>query len=79
MNVMPMWICQIPLALNTMTLYWYIKFEKDVTLIVSTNVWLRNIYHVFLVYNPLMFIFVSRGFLRALLRLLDRCLYAIRV
>lgn len=72
-NVLPVWLCTFPVTLNAIALYWCIQFENDCSTILYLNPYIRDLFLIHSIYNPMMYMSSSTEFRRALLRLVKKC------
>ena len=71
-NTIPFWICTFPITCNGIALYWCIRFETNCSVIVGTNPYFRAMFLLHVIYNPVMHMFTSLEFRRALKRLIQK-------
>lgn len=66
-NVLPMWLCHLPIAVSAIALYWcfYQHQSGDCGAIVQVNVWMKNVYFAHSLYIPCTYVITNREFHRA--------------
>ena len=68
-NILPFWICTFPLSCCSMALYWCIRLELNCSLVFDVIPYLRDLFLVHVVYNPVMYMSTSAEFQRAVVHL----------
>ena len=68
-NILPFWICTFPLTCCSMALYWCIRLELNCSLVFAVIPYLRDLFLIHVVYNPVMYMSTSAEFQRAVVHL----------
>lgn len=71
-NILPFWVCTLPVTCNAIALYWCYRLGSDCSIIFAINPYLRNMFLIHVIYNPAMYMLCSLEFRRALSRILRR-------
>lgn len=71
-NTIPIWIFTFPITCNGIALYWCTRLGTSCSFITITNPYLRNMFLFHAIYNPVMYMFSSMEFRRALRRLIEK-------
>lgn len=66
-NILPVWICTFPVTLNAIAIYWCIRLQQNCPVIYQINPYLRDMFLFHNTYTPLMYMFTSTEFKRALI------------
>ena len=64
-NILPFWICTIPLTCNSLALYYCMKFQVKSSLVFTTNFYMRDLFLIHVIYNPIMYSLTNAEFQRA--------------
>ena len=71
-NMLPFCFCTFPVTLNAIAIYWCIRLQTNCPTVFLINPYLTDLFLIHTIYNPLMYIFTSREFKRALIHLKDK-------
>lgn len=71
-NVLPVWLCTFPVALNAIALYWCIRMKLNCSLIFLINPYICDLFLIHCIYNPVMYMSSSTEFWRAMSRFLRK-------
>lgn len=71
-NVLPVWLCTFPVTLNAISLYWCVHLELNCSTIVLINPYIKDLFLLQIIYNPVMYISSSTEFWRALFHLVRK-------
>ena len=58
-NVLPFWLCTFPVSCQSIALYWCILLESDCYSIYHMSFYLRDLFMVHSIYNPVMYTFIA--------------------
>lgn len=65
-NVFPFWLCTFPVSCQAIALYWCMRLEADCyTTIYQNSSYLRELFMLHSIYNPLMYMITSCEFRKA--------------
>ena len=70
--VLPMWLFHFSHAFYAFSMFWCLKFGFDCRPLMGINVFFRNAYILYSLYNPIMYLSTSKEFRRAFGRLCAR-------
>jgi hypothetical protein len=65
-NVLPFWLCTFPISCTSIAIYWCIQLGGDCSVLGQMMSYLRDAFLLHSTYNPLMSMFSSSEFCRAL-------------
>ncbi len=66
-NVLPFWLCTFPVSCQAIALYWCMRLEASCyTTIYQNSYFLRELFMIHSIYNPLMYMITSCEFRKAL-------------
>ena len=65
-NILPFWICTFPVTCNAISLYWCVRLGTDCSTTFAIYPYIGNLFLFHSIYNPLMYMFFSGEFRRAL-------------
>ena len=68
-NMLPFWLCTFPVTLNAIAIYWCVHLQMNCPTVFRINPYLTDLFLIHTVYNPLMYMFNSKEFKRALIHL----------
>lgn len=68
-NILPFWICTFPLSCCTMALYWCIRLKLNCSIIFIVIPYLRDMFLVHVIYNPICNMSTNAEFQRAVVHL----------
>ena len=68
-NILPFWICTFPLTCCSIALYWCIRLELNCSTIFIVIPYLRDLFLVHVIYNPICYMSTSPEFRRAVVHL----------
>lgn len=68
-NVLPVCLCTFPVTLNGIAIYWCIRLGKNCPILYQLNPYIYDFFQIYIVYNPIMYMFTSTEFKRALIHL----------
>ena len=71
-NMIPFWLCTFPVTLNAIMIYWCFRLQIKCSFIQQTNPYLVDWFTVHTIYNPLMYMFTSIEFKRAVINLKNK-------
>ena len=71
-NMLPFWLCTFPVTLNGIAIYWCVLLQSNCPIVYRINPYFTDWFIVHTLYNPMMYIFTSKEFKRALIHLKDK-------
>ena len=66
-NILPFWLCTFPVTLNVIAMYWCLRTGGDCAIFFVIGSYLRDMFMLHTIYNPIMYIIGSSEFRRAVL------------
>jgi hypothetical protein len=71
-NILPFWFCTFPLTCVTMALYWCVKFQVEIYIVLRMNFYLRDLFLIHVIYNPIMYSLTNGEFQRAVIHFIRK-------
>jgi 5-hydroxytryptamine receptor 1 len=71
-NMLPFWLCTFPVTVNGIAIYWCYCLQINCSVARRINPYLIDWFTIHTLYNPLMYMFTSKEFKRALFHLKDK-------
>jgi hypothetical protein len=72
-NFLPVWLCTFPVTLNAIAIYWCFRLGTSCPTLFRINPFICDLFLIQIVYNPLMCMYTSKEFKRALAHLKQKC------
>ncbi|XP_045036541.1 alpha-2A adrenergic receptor isoform X2 [Daphnia magna] len=64
-NLLPLWLCTFPISCTSLAIYWCIRLGGDCTILGQIMSYLRDVFLLHSIYNPVMYMCTSSEFRRA--------------
>ena len=71
-NMLPFWLCTFPITLNGIAIYWCVRLQSNCPTVFGMNPYITDWFTIHTLYNPLMYMFTSKEFKRALFHLKEK-------
>ena len=72
-SVLPVCLCTFPVTLNAIAIYWCIRLQRNCALLFGINPYFHDLFLIQAIYNPLMYMWRSAEFWRAVSHSLQKC------